>query len=156
MRSHPHSAKLVYQHQLKRQTLPPVIAMIGKTVLPLFLVLPQLVTSIQQCYRPDGIPVADEIYQPCILIKGVESMCCRINDVNPDECLPNGLCSSNKDPKPYSYWRDFCTDRNWESPNCLPRTICNDEVRLKDALLPPVLLFILANACPYSTAKRIL
>ncbi|KAJ6136748.1 hypothetical protein N7497_012452 [Penicillium chrysogenum] len=35
------------------------------------------------CFAPDG-SVADDTYQPCITIEGVESMCCSLNSTTPD------------------------------------------------------------------------
>ncbi|KAJ6019257.1 hypothetical protein N7522_001324 [Penicillium canescens] len=53
-------------------------------------------------------------------------MCCSLNSTTPDTCHPNGLCLSSADSKYGSnYWRDFCTDETWNSPNCLSKTICD-------------------------------
>ncbi|KAF4624829.1 hypothetical protein G7Y89_g13343 [Cudoniella acicularis] len=86
------------------------------------------------CYAPDGITEADGpqsdgwlntagIYKPCISIYGIDSMCCKTNvtDDTIDTCMPNGLCLSRG-----SWYRDYCTDPTWESPNCLPKTMCSD------------------------------
>ena len=36
--------------------------------------------------------------------------------------MPNGLClNGNKN----AYFRDYCTDKTWASPNCLPRETCS-------------------------------
>ncbi|RAK96161.1 uncharacterized protein BO80DRAFT_417316 [Aspergillus ibericus CBS 121593] len=82
------------------------------------------ISATKTCYAPDGTPVEDDIYVPCIAIKGVQSMCCRLNDTDPDECLTSGLCYTSKVGYK-GYWRDFCTDETWESPNCLSKSICN-------------------------------
>ncbi|BCR92956.1 uncharacterized protein AKAW2_10002A [Aspergillus luchuensis] len=81
-------------------------------------------SAAKTCYAPDGTPVEDDIYAPCIAIEGVESMCCRINDTNPDECRADGLCYTNMTGYA-GYWRDFCTDETWDTPNCLSKSICN-------------------------------
>lgn len=105
--------------------------MVGRKVLSLWIVLPRLVISQKQCFRPSGIAVTNPVYQPCIQVDGVESMCCRLNDTNPDTCHPNGLCMATQEGDNLGYWRDFCTDSTWRSPNCL-RDICTNEVRLKE------------------------
>ncbi|KAL2824472.1 hypothetical protein BDW59DRAFT_180221 [Aspergillus cavernicola] len=88
-------------------------------------VLTLLATSnATMCYTADGYAVEDDKYMPCIAIGGVESMCCRLNDTNPDTCLSNGLCFANSSFAD-GYWRDFCTDQTWESPNCLAKSICS-------------------------------
>jgi len=79
------------------------------------------------CYSPDGSAVNDALYQPCINIQGVESMCCALNATStPDICSPNGLCVAGWGNQ--AYWRDFCTDSTWKSPNCLPKTTCDEAV----------------------------
>lgn len=86
-----------------------------------FLFFAHLSAATTRCYAPDGITQADDRFLPCIGFDGVNSMCCRLNDTYPDTCLENGLCqwtSSN------SLWRDYCTDKTWNSPNCLSKTIC--------------------------------
>lgn len=96
----------------------------------LFLLSPLHVfaSTEKACYAPDG-RVADNTYQPCIAINGVHSMCCSLNTTTPDTCQPNGLCLSNSANEYKSnYWRDFCTDKTWESPNCLSKTLCDDDV----------------------------
>ncbi|CAI7664602.1 unnamed protein product [Penicillium manginii] len=90
------------------------------------------------CYSPDGNEVTEESYVPCIAIDGVHSMCCKMNHTNPDTCDPNGLCFSTKG----YYWREFCTDPTWESPNCLPKTVCSDNTggqSNRTAMLTPCL-----------------
>ncbi|KAJ5634793.1 hypothetical protein N7528_002635 [Penicillium herquei] len=82
------------------------------------------ISAAKTCYAPDGTSVKSHIYAPCIAIEGVESMCCRINDTNPDTCLSSGLCYTNGTGIA-GYWRDFCTDETWDSPNCLSKSICN-------------------------------
>ncbi|OGM46558.1 hypothetical protein ABOM_004616 [Aspergillus bombycis] len=82
--------------------------------------------AAKQCFAPDGSIISDQIYQPCIQIDGVESMCCNLNSTTPDTCLPNGLClTSPASIYPSTHWRVFCTDQNWNSPNCLNNTICD-------------------------------
>ncbi|PYI01800.1 hypothetical protein BO78DRAFT_276563, partial [Aspergillus sclerotiicarbonarius CBS 121057] len=77
------------------------------------------------CFAPDGAPVANSLYQPCISITGVHSMCCRLNAANPDTCDPSGLCIARSGGGG-TYYREFCTDSSWNSTSCLPRDICGD------------------------------
>ncbi|CAI7613378.1 unnamed protein product [Penicillium pancosmium] len=93
----------------------------------LFLLLPLQAFAETKCYAPDG-RVADDTYQPCIAIDGVHSMCCSLNTSAPDICQSNGLCLSNTNSTFKSnYWRDFCTDKTWDSPNCLSKTLCDHD-----------------------------
>ncbi|PYH63675.1 uncharacterized protein BO88DRAFT_352712 [Aspergillus vadensis CBS 113365] len=80
-------------------------------------------TAATACYAPDGSLIANSIYQPCISIPGVHSMCCRLNSVDPDKCDPTGLCLTSGG----GYYREFCTDQSWNSTNCLPKDICSDQ-----------------------------
>ncbi|PWY84461.1 hypothetical protein BO83DRAFT_374784 [Aspergillus eucalypticola CBS 122712] len=82
------------------------------------------ISAAKSCYAPDGTQIEDDRYRPCIAIEGVQSMCCRINDTDPDECRADGLCYTNKTGYA-GYWRDFCTDETWDTPNCLSKSICN-------------------------------
>ncbi|KAL3254252.1 hypothetical protein ABHI18_009056 [Aspergillus niger] len=75
------------------------------------------------CYAPDGSPIVNTIYQPCISISGVHSMCCMLNSADPDKCDPTGLCLTSGG----RYYREFCTDQSWNSTNCLPKDICGDQ-----------------------------
>lgn len=96
-------------------------------ILDLFFLALQLhaLHAAATCYAPDGTAVTDPSYQPCISIVDEFSMCCRLNDTDPDQCLPNGLCywASRQE-----YWRDYCTDETWESPNCLSNLTCDSMV----------------------------
>ncbi|KAL4939339.1 hypothetical protein BDV06DRAFT_231125 [Aspergillus oleicola] len=94
-------------------------------VLGLFLLLLQLHTvhATATCYAPDGTAIMDTKYVPCIAIEEEFSMCCRLNDTNPDQCYSNGLCHSPSGDG--EYWRDYCTDQTWSSPNCLSKTTCD-------------------------------
>jgi hypothetical protein len=38
-----------------------------------------------------------------------------------DICLTNGLCQNGG-----NYYRDFCADPTWKSPNCLSKDTCGD------------------------------
>lgn len=116
-------------------------------ILDLFLLLLiqlHLIHGTATCYEPDGTAVTDPRYKPCIAIENEFSMCCRLNDTNPDLCYPNGLCYWTAKNQ---YWRNFCTDQTWESPNCIPNTTCNAAVSLVDKLareLVPSSVLILA------------
>ncbi|KAJ5109636.1 hypothetical protein N7532_002281 [Penicillium argentinense] len=77
-------------------------------------------TWTTQCFAPNGT-IADSRFIPCIEIPGVHSMCCRLNDTDPDTCQSNGLCYWSS---PAKYYRNYCTDEKWDSPNCLQKTIC--------------------------------
>lgn len=90
------------------------------------LFLPRLVLAVTPCYAPNGSEM-DSRFIPCIAVEGVHSMCCRLNDTDPDICDPTGLCYW---PRTKMYYRDFCTERSFDSPNCLSRTMCDAEVRL--------------------------
>ncbi|KAJ5099803.1 hypothetical protein N7532_006804, partial [Penicillium argentinense] len=81
-----------------------------------------LIYGRTKCYAPDGSEVSETTYVPCIAVDRVHSMCCKMNHTDPDTCGPNELCFSTKD----LYWREFCADETWESPNCLPKTTCVD------------------------------
>ena len=99
--------------------------------LSLLLLSPLKAFAETKCYAPDG-RVADDTYMPCIAVDGVHSMCCSLNTSTPDTCQSNGLCLSSTDSTFQSnYWRDFCTDKTWDSPNCLSKTICDDDVSQK-------------------------
>ncbi|KAG9236063.1 hypothetical protein BJ875DRAFT_527337 [Amylocarpus encephaloides] len=99
--------------------------MVIKSIRGTVLISKGLVTTNGKiCYAPDGKTTASSYdYQPCIPIVGIDSMCCALNRTIPgaDSCTPNGLCNNNG-----QYYRDFCTDPTWESPNCLSNTICAD------------------------------
>ncbi|KAH8595237.1 hypothetical protein B0O99DRAFT_687080 [Bisporella sp. PMI_857] len=84
------------------------------------------ITKATICYAPDGKSIASPDFQPCIAVDGVHSMCCGIvRDSNLDICQPNGLClNTGKN----SHFRDYCTDKTWSSPNCVPKTTCSDGV----------------------------
>lgn len=81
-----------------------------------------------QCYAPNGEKVHPK-FSPCIAVEGEISMCCRINDTHPDVCLKNGLCHLKNDKKE-EYYRNYCNDRDWNSPNCLKNVCVDDKVLL--------------------------
>ena len=88
----------------------------------LIYLVPLLGLTSAQCYSPDGSLFPDNRYMPCISTNGVDSMCCLTNTTIPqdaDTCLPSGQCSREG-----AYYRDFCTDKTWRSPNCL--SVCID------------------------------
>ncbi|OJZ80178.1 hypothetical protein ASPFODRAFT_53808 [Aspergillus luchuensis CBS 106.47] len=89
------------------------------TLLPSYLAL----AAATSCYAPDGSPIDNSIYQPCITISGVHSMCCRLNGADPEKCDPTGLCLTSGG----RYYREFCTDQSWNSTNCLPKDICGNQ-----------------------------
>ncbi|PWY96294.1 hypothetical protein BO94DRAFT_580155 [Aspergillus sclerotioniger CBS 115572] len=92
-------------------------------IISCFLLILSSPIVMATCYAPDGTTTSDSRYIPCIGIQNEFSMCCRLNDTNPDLCWPNGLCYW---PAENQYYRNFCSDKSWESPNCLPRTVCDD------------------------------
>lgn len=65
--------------------------------------------------------------------KSLETICCALNRTIPsggdtangdarDECMPNGLCLSKYLSEGYtrqSYWRNYCTEKDWSSGKCL-------------------------------------
>ncbi|KAH1346827.1 hypothetical protein KXV68_005764 [Aspergillus fumigatus] len=85
------------------------------------------------CYYPNG--TADDHYQPCIRVQGVNGMCCALDRTNPpggpdsqgftaDICLENGLCQNivqrvSTDEMIYTYWRTLCTSADWSTNGCL-------------------------------------
>jgi len=94
---------------------------------PSFLVFPTISTVVLgTCYAPNGSATNDLIYQPCIAVLGIESMCCALNTTvnTQDTCDPTGLCRAGKGE--FAYYRTYCTDKTWQSPNCLPKTTCDD------------------------------
>lgn len=81
-----------------------------------------------QCYAPNGDKVSRK-FAPCIAIDGEFSMCCRINDTNPDVCQTNGLCYLEGRDR---YYRNYCNDPDWNSPNCLKNLCMDEKVRDRD------------------------
>ncbi|RHZ54242.1 uncharacterized protein CDV56_106262 [Aspergillus thermomutatus] len=95
------------------------------------LLQPSPVSSL--CYYPNG--TADDNYQPCNNVKGVNSMCCALDRPNasggPDSkgwtadiCLENGLCQNivqrmSTGQMVYTYWRTLCTSTDWSTNGCL-------------------------------------
>jgi len=92
------------------------------------------------CYAPDTKRI-DDRFMPCISMDGMDSMCCRLNDHDPDICKPNGLCYwENVDGGGRNgLYRGLCTSQGWDTSNWLPKTICaDDDVRyLPYCSLPP-------------------
>lgn len=86
------------------------------------LLFAHFILATKECYAPDGT-IADSRFLPCIGFDYVDSMCCRLNDTYPDVCQPNGLCYW---PRANKYYLDYCTDKSFDSPNCLSKTICDD------------------------------
>src|SRR2546421_7862496 len=68
----------------------------------------------QMCYYPDGsLDASGET--PCNA--GRHTMCCAAVGPSPDFCRPDGLCQdANNDQY---VWRQGCTDRTWQAPECL-------------------------------------
>jgi hypothetical protein len=99
--------------------------------------------SYAECYAPDGS--TGYAYLPCVADLNVDSMCCVLNltaleafgdtVANLDTCLPNGLCLSNFG----QYSRDLCTDKTWQSPNCLNICTGGSVSLVHPALLSPSL-----------------
>ncbi|GIK05002.1 hypothetical protein Aspvir_009101 [Aspergillus viridinutans] len=85
------------------------------------------------CYYPNG--TADDNYQPCNRVQGVNGMCCSLDRPNspggPDSkgytadfCLENGLCQNivqkmSTGQMVYTYWRTLCTSTDWSTNGCL-------------------------------------
>ena len=94
------------------------------------LVLILAVSAAQQppvasCFNPDGsvVPLSRG-YLPCISTQNVDSMCCFLNmtgqagyPAEPSICLTNGMCEESLGD--IGYYRGSCTDKTWNSPNCL-------------------------------------
>lgn len=97
--------------------------------LQLLFFLPKILANeATPCYAPDTTR-RDDRFMPCISMEGMDSMCCRLNDHDPDICKPNGLCYwENVDGGGRNGWyRGLCTSQDWDTPNCLPKTICTDD-----------------------------
>jgi hypothetical protein len=85
------------------------------------------------CYYPNG--TADDNYQQCNRVQGVNGMCCALDRPNspggPDSkgytadiCLENGLCQNivqkmSTGQMVYTYWRTLCTSTDWSTNGCL-------------------------------------
>ncbi|KAF7182368.1 hypothetical protein CNMCM7691_001848 [Aspergillus felis] len=85
------------------------------------------------CYYPNG--TADDNYQPCNRVQGVNGMCCALDRPNSpggpdskgytaDNCLENGLCQNivqkmSTGQMVYTYWRTLCTSTDWSTNGCL-------------------------------------
>ncbi|GFG23842.1 hypothetical protein IFM61606_03734 [Aspergillus udagawae] len=98
---------------------------------PLFSLAISPVSSA--CYYPNG--TADDNYQPCNRVQGVNGMCCSLDRPNspggPDSkgytadfCLENGLCQNivqkmSTGQMVYTYWRTLCTSTDWSTNGCL-------------------------------------
>ncbi|EYE99343.1 uncharacterized protein EURHEDRAFT_421649, partial [Aspergillus ruber CBS 135680] len=80
------------------------------------LLFAHFISAAKKCYAPDGKTTADSRFLPCIGFDNVDSMCCRLNDTYPDVSQSNGLCYR---PHANKYYRDYCTDKSFDSPNCL-------------------------------------
>ena len=83
--------------------------------------------ALKDCYLSDGVTTAvsqgDYDVLPCILVDGIDSMCCAVNRTSAaDTCESNGLCLASDG----TYWRDYCTDPAW-GPNCVPVSTCRLE-----------------------------
>jgi hypothetical protein len=79
------------------------------------------------CYGPNGVPYGPDII-PCNAALVIEtggkqaSMCCSMGGCAKsanDTCHSTGLCQNDD-----RFFRDFCTDSTFQSPNCL--NICID------------------------------
>jgi hypothetical protein len=102
-------------------------------------------TAASTCYMPNGTAYLDPAYQPCL---EAETICCATGRTNPsggdrnngptaDTCLPNGVCEnrwSENGVEYTGYWRDFCTESNWNRNRDKCLNICTDGVSAKLAL----------------------
>ncbi|PLB53197.1 hypothetical protein P170DRAFT_423965 [Aspergillus steynii IBT 23096] len=82
-------------------------------------------TTDPTCYSFNGTPNSD--YQLCPQTDA-KGMCCLTGtkDQPADVCLQNGLCQTvaesqikGQTVRNYSYWRGYCTSRDWEGGGCL-------------------------------------
>ena len=102
-----------------------------RTVVGCLVVYYRLADASAQCFFPNGTAALDW-FQPCNVVAGDESMCCRINETPRSKCLSNGLCLGSDQ---ITIFRESCTDPFWRSPLCL-RGLCYDQtVREDDDLL---------------------
>ncbi len=79
-----------------------------------------LPTTSANCWNKIGtdrnVGQSFDLYQPCSANSSAASMCCRLPGPNgQDTCQSNGLCKDASG----QYWRESCTDRSWQSPNCI-------------------------------------
>lgn len=100
------------------------------------------------CYNPDGTitKMTDMISCPRSDTFQLDTLCCGLGRENPyggeksigatrDDCLPNGLCENawvDKGVPKRSWWRGFCTDKNWNNETCL--AVCTTGVSCHSAL----------------------
>jgi len=102
------------------------------------------------CYFPDGSSSLDAavgatIWQPCNReVGGHGGSCCMSNyteanapEFGQDSCHPNGLCKNRHRWANGTYtdqwWAPICTDREWNSPNCIKlpsENLCNVSLTL--------------------------
>lgn len=112
------------------------LSLLGVVLLFLLPFLPRIqANEAAPCYAPNTKRI-DARYMPCISMDGMDSMCCRLNATDPDICKPNGLCywedidgGGSDKPGRAGWYRGLCTRQDWDTPNCLPKTMCDDDVR---------------------------
>lgn len=96
----------------------------------LLIITTSAAAQFADCYFPNGTTVPlSRGYQPCISTQSIDSMCCVLNITvlesfnggyaNFDKCLTNGMCQDPNSGVNAGYYRGFCTDKTWKSPNCL-------------------------------------
>ncbi|KAF1993509.1 hypothetical protein P154DRAFT_625395, partial [Amniculicola lignicola CBS 123094] len=84
------------------------------------------------CYYPNGTAEIDPLYQPCSSNQSdpLHTICCALNvaadveDVYKDICLPNGVCQEVIKGESTHYYRELCTESDWENGSCL--NICTE------------------------------
>ncbi|GAQ10249.1 hypothetical protein ALT_7570 [Aspergillus lentulus] len=105
----------------------------SKRLIPLSLFSLVIAPVFSTCYYPNG--TADDNYQQCNRVQGVNGMCCALDRPNspggPDSkgytadiCLENGLCQNivqkmSTGQMVYTYWRTLCTSTDWSTNGCL-------------------------------------
>ncbi|KAF4166656.1 hypothetical protein CNMCM6936_006363 [Aspergillus lentulus] len=105
----------------------------SRRLIPFFLFSLAIAPVFSTCYYPNG--TADDNYQQCNRVQGVNGMCCALDRPNspggPDSkgytadiCLENGLCQNivqkmSTGQMIYTYWRTLCTSTDWSTNGCL-------------------------------------
>jgi hypothetical protein len=105
------------------------------------------------CFHPNGTQEPDQYHAPCSSDPSnpLSSICCAVGRPNPDGgwhglgltrdvCLENGICQNrakateneNDTSLLVGYWREECTEKNWQSGKCL--NVCVDNVSTSPTL----------------------
>jgi hypothetical protein len=111
----------------------------------LFTIIYLPVLALCGCFHHNGTQTTDLYHAPCSndTSNPLSSICCAIERSKPadtnvdfddgigtaDECLVNGICMNRwrvAGKRTISFWREECTERDWERGLCLD--VCTDGV----------------------------